>query len=66
VPEADLAGALGRGGQEDLGGRGVRVLLEEVVLDLPGVVDAEPIGQLDLRERVLEQTLLATGLPGAW
>jgi len=43
-----------------------RVLLEEVVLDLPGVVDAEPIGQLDLCERVLEQTLLATGLPGAW
>jgi hypothetical protein len=43
----------------------VRVLLEEVVLDLPCVVDAEPIGQLDLRERVLEEALLAAVLPGA-
>ena len=30
----------GAGGEEHLGRRGVRVLLEEVVLDLPGVVDA--------------------------
>ena len=37
------------------GRRGVRVLLEEVVLDLPGVVDAEPVGQLHLVERLLEQ-----------
>ena len=64
VPEADPLRALGRGGQEHLGGRGVRVLLEEVVLDLPGVVDAEPVGQLDLRERVLEQALLAAVVPG--
>jgi len=43
----------------------VRILLEKVVLDLPGVVDAEPVGQLDLRERVLEETLLAAVVPGA-
>ena len=29
-----------------------RVLLEEVVLDLPRVVVAEPVGELDLVERV--------------
>ena len=40
------------GGQEHLGRRGVRVLLEEVVLDLPDVVEAEPVGELDLLERV--------------
>ena len=34
------------------------VLLEEVVLDLPGVVVAEPVGQLDLVERVLDQLVL--------
>jgi hypothetical protein len=65
VPETDLPGALGGGGEEDLGGRGMRILLEEVVLDLPRVVDAEAVGQLDLRERVLEEALLAAVVPGA-
>ena len=44
-----------RGGEEHLGRRGVRVLLEEVVLDLPHVLDAELVGELDLLERVLDQ-----------
>ena len=57
--------ALRGGGEEDLGRGGVRVLLEEVVLDLPGVVDAEPVGQLDLVERVLEELLLAALDPRA-
>jgi hypothetical protein len=39
----------------------VRVLLEEVVLDLPGVVDPQAVGQLDLVEGVLEQAQLAAG-----
>src|SRR6266568_6224265 len=39
------------------------VLLEEVVLDLPGIVDAQAIGQLHLIERVLEELKLAAGLP---
>jgi hypothetical protein len=33
----------------------VRVLLEEVVLDLPDVIDPRPVGQLDLLERLAEQ-----------
>ena len=58
VAEPDALGAGGRGGQEDLRRRGVRVLLEEVVLHLPDVVEAEPVGQLDLGQRVLEQRVL--------
>ena len=50
--------------QEYLGRRGVGVFLEEVVLDLPDVVDAQAIGQLDLRQRILEQAMLAAFRPG--
>ena len=48
VRQADLLRALAGCRQEHLRSRGVRVLLEEVVLDLPGVVVAELVGQLDL------------------
>jgi len=65
VPEADPPGALRRGGQEDLGRRGVGVFLQEVMLHLPGVVDSQPIGQLDLGQRVLEELLLANPRPTA-
>src|SRR4051812_9353951 len=41
-------------GEEDLGRARVRVLLEEVVLHLPHEVETEPVGQLDLLERVRE------------
>jgi len=43
----------------------VGVLLEEVVLDLPGVLDAGALGDLDLLQRVAEQIVLAVGAPGA-
>jgi hypothetical protein len=36
-----------------------------VVLDLPGVVVAEAVGQLDLHERVLEEPVLAARFPRA-
>jgi hypothetical protein len=36
----------------------VRILLEKVMLDLPDVVDAEPIGELNLVERLLVETQL--------
>ena len=48
VAEADPRRALAGRGEEDLGGRTVAVLLEEVVFDLPHVVEAEPVGQLHL------------------
>ena len=63
VTEPDAPRALGGRGQEHLGRRGVRVLLEEVVLDLPGVIDAQAIGQLHLVQRVLEEPELGALLP---
>jgi hypothetical protein len=64
VSETDAPGALRGRRQEHLRRRGLRVFLEEVVLDLPGVVDAEPIRQLHLRERILEQLELGALVPG--
>ncbi len=43
----------------------MRVLLEEVVLDLPDVLEAEPIGELRLGQRVLEQLELGPFVPRA-
>ena len=65
MTQADALGALARGGEEDLGSAGVRVLLKEVVLDLPDVVEAETVGDLDLLQRVVEQLLLGALVPGA-
>src|SRR4051812_30673969 len=64
VTEPDALRALRSRGEEHLGRRGVAVLLEEVVLDLPHVVDAERIRELDLLERVLDQLVLGTFVPG--
>ena len=40
----------------------MRVLLEEVVLDLPDVVEAQPVRELDLLKGVVQQLCLA--VPG--
>jgi len=63
VAEPDPAGPLRGGGEEDLGRGRVGVFLEEVVLDLPRMVDAETVGQLHLRQCVLEQLLLTASRP---
>ncbi len=63
MAQPDAAGALAGRGEEHLGSRGVRVLLQEVVFHLPDVIDAHPVGQLDLFERVLQQPVLVVGLP---
>ena len=42
----------------------MRIFLEEVVLDLPDVVDAEPVGEFDLVERVLVEAALGVLVPG--
>jgi len=34
-----------------------------MVLDLPEVVEAEPVGELDLLQRVLQQAVLVVGRP---
>ena len=65
LTEADILGALAGGGEEDLGLRRVGVFFQEVVLDLPGVVVAAAIRDLDLGERVLVEVQFAVGFPGA-
>ena len=42
----------------------MRVLLEEVVLDLPDGVEPDAVGDLDLLERVVEQPVLPVVAPG--
>jgi hypothetical protein len=39
------------------------VLLEEVMLDLPRVVEAKAVGELDLIERVVEQVVFVVATP---
>src|SRR3954451_2891215 len=63
--EADVRRALTGRREEDVGGAGVRVLLEEVVLDLPDVVEADAVGQLDLVERIGDQLSLGVLGPRA-
>ena len=65
VGEADLFGALARGTEKHLGGGRMRILFEKVVLDLPGIVVAEPVGQFELVERVVIEPQLAARLPRA-
>ena len=64
VAEPDPVRALTGGGQKDLGRRGVRVLLEEVMLDLPDVVEAQAVGQLYLLQRLLEEAVFVVAVPG--
>src|SRR5260370_29245474 len=53
VAEAEALGALRAGGEEHLGRRRMRIFLEKMMLDLPDVIDADPVGEFDLGERVL-------------
>ena len=53
VAKADVLGALRAGGEENLGRGGMRIFLQEVVLDLPDIFDAKLVGQFDLIQRLL-------------
>ena len=59
VPDADLPCPLRDGREEDLGRGGVGELREEVVLDRPHGVEAEPVGERDLLERLVVTAVLA-------
>ena len=50
--DADVLGALADGAVKDFGRRAVGVLLEKMMLDLPDVIDADAVGELDLGERL--------------
>jgi hypothetical protein len=63
VAEPDVLGALRAGGEENLGRGRVRIFFQEMMLDFPGVVDAEFVGELDLVERLLQQPVLGAVIP---
>ena len=65
VGESDLLRPLAGGGEEDFRGGGMGILLQEMVLDLPGVVVSELVRELDLGERVLEQIVFSVRGPGS-
>jgi hypothetical protein len=49
--DSDVPGALADGSIEDLGRGAVRVFFEEMMLDLPDVVDSDAVSEFDLCER---------------
>ena len=63
VREPDLAGTLAGRGEEHLRGRRVRIFLEKVMLDFPGEIVAEAVGQFELVERVVVEVELAVRSP---
>src|SRR5271169_3141662 len=65
VAEPDVLGALARGGEKGFRRGRVRIFFEEVMFHHPGIVVAEPIGGLQLRQRVLVELELVAGLPRA-
>src|SRR6185295_2257336 len=66
VTQPHALGALRAGRKKYLRGRRVRILLKQVVLNLPGKVDPEPVGQLHLVQRLLEQSELGALEPWPW
>ncbi|MFK4380612.1 hypothetical protein ABIA40_000020 [Bradyrhizobium sp. USDA 223] len=64
MAEPDVLRALACGSQERFRRGRVRIFLEEVMLDHPGMVVAELVGELHLRERILIEGELVTGRPG--
>src|SRR5579883_1716506 len=63
VAEPDALGALAGGAEEYFRRGRVRVFLEKVMLDFPRIVVAELVGQLDLRQRILQELVLALRSP---
>src|SRR5271154_4318313 len=61
--ETDALGALAAGGEKALAGRGVGVFLEEVMLNLPQMVDSDTVAKLDLLEPVIPYVVFRVGVP---
>ena len=61
--QPDLLGDLGERPEHDLGGRAVGAALAEVVLDVPGGLEAQAVGQADLLEGLAVGALLGLALP---
>jgi len=64
MPDMDLPGPRRGGGQKDLGRRGVGVLLQEMVLVGPEVVEAQLVRQFRLGQRLMDQAVFGVVVPG--
>src|SRR5258708_26790620 len=62
----DLPGARSGSGEKHLRCRAVGILFEEMVLVGPHVIEAELIGDLDLGQRLVNQPVFGTIVPGTW
>ena len=65
VTKADVFRALRTGGEKHFRRGGMGIFLQKMMLHLPGVIDAETVGQFDLIQRVLKQLQLVAVMPGA-
>src|SRR5258708_39709097 len=65
VAEADLLRALAGRGEKGFRRGRVRIFLEKMMLHHPGMVIAEPVGGLELGQRVLVEPELVALFPGA-
>src|SRR5205823_11162956 len=65
VAKPDVLGALAGGGEERFRRWRMRIFFQEMMLHDPGVVVAEPVGGLELRQRVLVELELVALLPWA-
>ncbi len=63
MAQANAAGALRAGGKKHLRRGGMRIFLEEMVLDFPDVVDPQFIREFDLRDGILDQAALGILMP---
>src|SRR5262245_14054631 len=66
MPQPNVPRSLAGGPQENLGRRRVGVLLQKVMLDLPGIVVTQTVGQFELVECVVVQMPLAVRAPRPW
>ena len=65
VTEPDVFGALAGGGEEGFRRRRVRIFLQEMMFHDPGVVVAQPVGGLELRQGVLVEPEFVALFPWA-
>ena len=64
MTDANPLGALSDACEENLRRRAVRKFVEEMILDGPDRVEAEPIGELDLLHRFPEHPILVIAACG--
>ena len=64
LAQPDVLRPLRTGGEKHLGGGRVGILLQEVMLHFPREIDAEPIRELHLVQRFVEELLFGALAPG--